>query len=83
MKDELPAFAEAWMAQWRDAGPALAEQKRHELRALTEEQALAATDALLEIGASLPLSASRESTSGLVTQQAILHSRPHPNRPEP
>ena len=29
---------------------------------------------VLEIGASLPLPASRETTSGLVTQQAILHA---------
>ena len=75
MQDELPSFAHAWMAQWRGAARALAEQKRQELRALTDEQARAAADALLEIGASLPLQASRETMSGLVTQQAILHSR--------
>src|SRR5688500_2388746 len=75
MEDQLPSFARAWMAQWRAAGPALAEQKRHELRALTDDQARAATDALLELGASLPLHSSRESSSGLVTQQAVLHSR--------
>ena len=29
--EPLPAFAQAWMAQWRDAAVALAEQKRSEL----------------------------------------------------
>jgi hypothetical protein len=75
MADErLPHFARAWLEQWRGAALELAEQKRLELRSLTDEQARAATDALLEIGASLPLPASRERTSGLVTQQAILHA---------
>ena len=75
MEDELPAFAREWMAQWREAAGALAEQRRSELRTLTDEQARAATDALLEIGASLPLPDARETMSGLVIQQAILHSR--------
>lgn len=61
------------MQQWRDASVALAEQKALELRTMTDEQALAATLALLEVGASLPIPPEREMTSGLVIQQALLH----------
>ena len=70
-------FDRAWMAQWRDAAVALAEQRIRELRTLTEEDARAATLALLDLGASLPISPEREKTSGLVTQQALFH-RKHP-----
>lgn len=73
--DALPPFAAEWMQQWRSAGVALAEQRADELRAMTDEQALAASEALLEIGASLPLSPERWTTSGLVIQQALLHGR--------
>lgn len=51
----------------------LAEQKRKELREMTPEQALAASDALLQIGASSELSPSRRKSSGLVEQQALFH----------
>ena len=70
-------FDRAWMAQWRAAAVALAEQRVRELRALTEEDARAAIVALLDLGASLPVSSEREKTSGLVTQQALFH-RKHP-----
>jgi ABC-type protease/lipase transport system fused ATPase/permease subunit len=70
-----PPFARAWMEQWRAAGEALAAQRTAELRALTDEQAQAATLALLDLGATLPLAAEREMSSGLVVQQAILHGR--------
>ncbi len=69
---------ERWLAQWRHAGAALAEQRRRELRALTDEEALAATEALLELGASLPISRARLVTSGLVAQQALFHGKPLP-----
>jgi len=59
------------MAQWRAASVALAEQKAIELRTMSDEEALAATDALLDLGASLPLSTEREGTSGLVIQQGL------------
>lgn len=65
------ANAEAWMRQWRDAGPALAQQRRRELRDLSPEAALALIDALLSLGASMPLRPDREHHSGLVEQQAI------------
>jgi len=52
------------MKQWREAAPALEEQRRRELRALTAESALASPAAL---------AASRRHTSGLVEQQRLLH----------
>ena len=66
------------MAQWRGAAVALAEQRIRELRALTEEDARAATLALLDLGASLPISPEREKTSGLVIQQALFHRKRPP-----
>ena len=68
-------FGPAWMAQWRGAAVALAEQRARELRALTEEDARAAIVALLDLGASLPISPERERTSGLVIQQALFHRK--------
>ena len=72
-------FARAWMAQWRGAAVALAEQRARELRALTDEEACAAIAALLDLGASLPIPPERERTSGLVIQQALLHRRRPPS----
>jgi hypothetical protein len=63
------------MAQWRGAAVALAEQRIRELRALTEEDARAAVTTLLDLGTSLPLSPERETTSGLVIQQALFHRK--------
>ena len=71
-------FARAWMAQWRAATHALAEQRARELALLTDEEARAAIAALLDLAASLPLSPEREQTSGLVTQQALFHRRRPP-----
>lgn len=62
------------MQQWREAAVALSEQKAHELRTMTDEEALAAIHALLDLGASMPLSPERQMTSGLVIQQALFHS---------
>ena len=71
-------FDRAWMAQWRAAAVALAEQRVRELRALTEEDARAAIVALLDLGASLPIPPEREKTSGLVIQQALFHRKRRP-----
>jgi hypothetical protein len=71
----MPGFAREWMAQWRAAASELAEQHARELRELTGEQARAAAESLLELGASLPLAPDRERTSGLVVQQALFHGR--------
>ena len=71
-------FDRAWMAQWRAASVALAAQRVRELRALTEEDARAATQALLDLGASLPIPPEREKMSGLVIQQALFHRKHRP-----
>ncbi len=66
---ETPEEQRAWMAQWRSAEKALLEVKREELRALTEEEARAATEELLgSIPFPLPPELERK-TSGLVEQQ--------------
>jgi hypothetical protein len=57
------------MAQWRAAARALEEQRRHELRSLTAESALAATDALLALASPRSLGVERRTHSGLVEQQ--------------
>jgi hypothetical protein len=77
----LPEFAEQWMAQWRSAGPALAEQRARELRGLTDERARAATAALLDLAAAVPIPAARWGWSGLVVQQALFHGK-LPPQPE-
>lgn len=68
----LPDAAHAeWMRQWRGAAQALAEDRRTRLAALTEEEALVASDAALSLAGSVPLSPARRTTSGLVQQQAL------------
>jgi hypothetical protein len=67
---------ERWLQQWEAARPALEEQHTRELREMTDEQAQAAADALLEIGASLPLDPARRTYSGLVEQQILFHRLP-------
>jgi hypothetical protein len=62
----------AWARQWQAAGEALARVRRQELRCLTPEQALAASDDLLSLGDRLPLRPERWATSGLVEQQRLL-----------
>ncbi len=61
----------AWARGWQNAGRALESVRRGELRALTGEKALAATDRLLSLGAQAHLSAKRNRTSGLVEQQRL------------
>lgn len=60
-----------WARIWQNAGQALESVRRAELRALTVEKALAATDRLLSLGAQARLSAKRNRTSGLVEQQRL------------
>lgn len=66
----------SWLEQWEKAGPALAEQRKLELRRLTDSKALAASDALLSLVTTVTLAPSRHSHSGLVEQQLLLHRRP-------
>ena len=70
------ASQRAWMTQWRRAAVALEEQHKRELRAMSTEDALVASDALLSLALILPLDPSRLADSGLVRQQAIFHRRP-------
>ena len=69
------AARRAWMAQWRAASVALADQRTAELRALTAEAALAASEAVLALASPCSLSEERRTSSGLVEQQRLLHRR--------
>ena len=62
-----------WMEQWRRAGPALEAQRRQELRAMSDAEALAACEALLSLVAVVPIAPHRLTDSGLVRQQALFH----------
>jgi hypothetical protein len=61
----------AWARAWQVTGEALEKIRRAELRTLTAEKALAATDNLLSLGAGVALSAGRRRASGLVEQQRL------------
>jgi protein-disulfide isomerase-like protein with CxxC motif len=63
-----------WLRQWQVAGPALAAQHRQELMLLSDERALAASEALLALVTTVPLSPSRQNWSGLVEQQSLFHA---------
>lgn len=63
----------AWLEQWRAGAVALARQRRDELRALSPESALAASEALLSLADRSRLSDQRRSHSGFVEQQALFH----------
>jgi hypothetical protein len=61
----------AWARNWQETGKALEAIRRSELRALSPERALRASDDLLSFGAEMTLSAERRRTSGLVEQQRL------------
>jgi predicted protein tyrosine phosphatase len=63
------------MDQWRRAGAALERVRADELATLPAADALAASDALLDIGANVPLSVDRLTWSGLIELQRYLHRR--------
>ena len=67
--------ASSWLKQWQAAGPALEEVRKRELRELRDDEALAATEALLSMATATPLPPERLLTSGLVAQQALFHRR--------
>ena len=67
-----------WMAQWRAAQDALRGQRVRELRAMTDQSALAAADALLSSDFLTGLAERRRMSSGLVRQQALFHRLPRP-----
>jgi hypothetical protein len=58
----------AVVTQWRRAGPALAQVRRDELRRLTDAEALAAAEELLDLVRLLP---PLTGASGLVEQQRL------------
>ena len=64
-----------WLRQWNDATPALAANRREELLRLSDERALAASEALLSLVTTVSLSPHRLHSSGFVEQQAIFHRR--------
>ena len=65
-----------WVEQWKNAAEALADRRRRDLRRMSEDEALAATENLLSLVETVALNPVRRSSSGLVEQQAILHRRP-------
>jgi hypothetical protein len=76
---DMPAGAAThreWLRQWREAGPALAAQRRNELLHLSDDRALAASEALLSLATTVPLAPIRRRWSGLIEQQALFHRRP-------
>lgn len=68
---ETPEEQKQWMAQWREAEQALLEVKREELRALTDEEAIASFNALdmpPELVFRFP---DREQSLGFIEQQRL------------
>ena len=61
------------MAQWRAAAGALEDQRKDELRSLTAQRALAASEAVLALASLRSLSEERRTHSGLVEQQRLFH----------
>ncbi len=68
---ETPEEQRQWMAQWRSAEAALLEVKREELRALTDEEAVAAFNALDMPPELVYRSRARQESLGFVEQQRI------------
>jgi hypothetical protein len=74
---ETPEEQRAWMKQWRAAAIALRQVKREELRAMRDEDAVAAFNALdvpPELGYRSP---ERSNSEGLIEQQRIFGKARH------
>jgi hypothetical protein len=65
----------AYVKQWAATGRMLEDQRWEELAQLGDEQALAASDALIAAALTVPLPRARQSWSGLVDQQDAFHRR--------
>lgn len=65
-----------WLEQWRRAAVALEQVRADELAHLRAADALAASETLLALGASLPLPPNRVIWSGLIDLQRRLHRKP-------
>lgn len=72
---EASAAHASWIRQWKAAGPALAEIRNRELRELSEEEALRASEILLSLVSDERRPHEPLATSGLVEQQALFHRR--------
>jgi hypothetical protein len=70
-----PQRQREWLAQWRRAGAALEQVRADELARLRSDEALAASETLLALGASLPLPVTRVTWSGLIVCQQLLHRK--------
>lgn len=72
----MPRDAErAYVRRWADTGRVLEEIRWSELRRLSAEAALRASDDLIELALRVPLPATRRAWSGLIDLQDQLHSR--------
>jgi hypothetical protein len=71
---ETPEERKVWMRQWRSAEIALRQVKREELRAMTDEDAVVAFNALDMPPHAFPRAADRMDSSGLVEQQRIFQN---------
>lgn len=67
--------AREYVKGWAETGRLLEEQRWRELASLTDEQALAASNALILAALQVPLPEARQTWSGLVEQQALFHRR--------
>lgn len=70
-----PRRQREWLQQWRRAAVALEQLRADELAHLGAADALAATDTLLALGASMPLPPGRVIWSGLIDCQRRLHGK--------
>lgn len=70
-RELLPTFAEGWFAQWRRSATELAALHAQELRQLTSDDALAASELLLAMVDPMRRDPQRDSYSGLVDQQRL------------
>ena len=68
-----PQEQQEWLRQWRAATAALKEQKAAELRAMTDNEARALSEALLSLADTSFLPPWRKTRSGLVEQQRLFH----------
>jgi hypothetical protein len=66
-----PEFAKAWLAQRRAGDAAVARVNEQELASLSDEAALAQSDALLQAGAECAQDPDRATFSGFVIQQRL------------
>jgi len=78
--DVNPAFAKAWLAQRTKGDAAVAAVVDDELASMTEEEALARIDALLELGATNEPAPDRVLSSGFVAQQRAFALAREPSR---